>query len=173
MPRVMLLGRLPLAGQYRPPPGRLLQAGPGLYGLGNLGVTMEEICNDPATMFIQAGTSLFAGAASSGCQTRDGRQVDASWCAASTGVTAANTSLNTACAAARTAAQNTSSDADPTELETLRAQLEIERLRAQGSTNLAMASSARAGAATDYKPYIYGGIALAAVIGLIVVFKKR
>jgi hypothetical protein len=174
MPRVMMLGRLPLAGQYQPPPGRLLQAQPGLYGLrrGGLGLTTSEVCNDPATMFMQTAAGLFSGAASSGCATGTGGQAaDQGWCSASTGVAAANTAMNTACAQAR-AAQN--SGVDPTAMETLQAQLEIERLRAQSSTNLV--SSMQAGAATrkpDYTPYIIGGVALAALLGVVLVMKKR
>lgn len=173
MPRVMLLGNLPVAGAYQPPPGRLLQPQPGLYGLGRvgrLGVTTSEICNDPATMFLQAGSGLFSGAASSGCRTgAGGQQVDAGWCSASTGVAAANTAMNTACASARSAA---SQQGDPTELESLRSQIEIERLRAQSTTNLAQ-TAAQQRQAADYKPYLYGGIALAAVVGLIVIVKMK
>ncbi len=177
MPRVMLLGRLPLAGQYQPPPGRLLQAGPGLYGLrrggmGGLGATMEEICNDPGTMFAQALAAGFSGAASSGCTTRDGAPQDAGWCAASTGTAAANTALNAACTQARASA---SASGDPTALEDLRAQLEIERLRNESTMSLVQGMQQRpvAAPAVDYKPYIIGGLALVGIIGLVVVLKKR
>jgi len=172
MPRVMLLGKLPLAGQYTPPPGRLLQAGPGLYGVrrAGLGLTMEEVCTDPATMFMQAAAGAFSGAASSGCRTTSGgQQADAGWCAASTGTGTANTTLTAACQSARAAA---SQSGDPTEMETLEAQLEIERLRAQSTTNLAQMGAA-ARPAPDYKPYIIGGVALVAVVGLVYFLKKK
>lgn len=172
MPRVMMLGRLPLAGQYQPPPGRLLQAQPGLYGLrrGGLGVTMSEVCNDPATMFMQTAGGLFSGAASSGCQTTGGHQADAGWCAASTGVAAANTTMTAACQQARAAAV---ASGDPTEIESLNAQLEIERLRAQSAMNLQTSMASRPAPKPDYTPYIVGGVALAAIVGLALVMKKR
>lgn len=166
MPRVMLLGKLPLAGAYVPPPGRLLS---GLNGRrGRLGVTTEEVCNDPATLFMQTLAAGFSGAASSGCRTSSGGTAqDPGWCAASTAVGQANTTMSTVCQQARTSA---SASGDPTASEDLQAQLEIERLRASNQMNLAAQSSARA---PNYTPYIVGGLALVGVVGLAVLLKKR
>ena len=169
MPRVMLLGKLPLAGSYVPPPGRLLQ--PGLYGVrrAGLGLSTAEVCNDPATLFMQTLAAGFSGAASSGCRTGTGGQAqDAGWCAASTAVGQANTTMSTVCTQARNA---DSAAGDPTESENLQAQLEIERLRAQTQ----IGSGAYGGAAqrTNYTPYIIGGLVLVGVVGLAVALKKR
>jgi hypothetical protein len=180
MPKVMLLGNLPLAGAYQPPPGRLLMSEPGLYGLSGsgrrrrnmrgLGDTTSDVCNDPGTMFMQTLAAGFSGAASSGCHTTSGGAVqDQGWCSVSTGVQSANTTLNAVCQQARASAQG-----DPTENQNLQAQLEIERLRAQSSANISAATAhAQVGAKTDYTPYIFAGVGLVAVVGLALFFRKK
>lgn len=183
MPKVMLLGNLPLAGAYQPPPGRLLMSEPGLYGLSGsgrrrrntrglaaLGDTTSDVCNDPATLFAQTLAAGFSGAASSGCRTTSGGAAqDQGWCTASTGVASANTTLNAVCQQARAAAHG-----DPTENQNLQAQLEIERLRAQSSANIASASAhAQVGAKVDYTPYIFAGVGLAVVVGAALYFRKK
>jgi len=186
MPRVMMLGSsVPRAGGYRPPPGIVVHS-PSLVGLGRINHvggrrrigglgTMQEICDDPATAFIQTGLEIFRSASASGCTqvTRDGRRVaqDEGWCAASRGTQAGNTAFDRNCTRVREAAQAEADANDPTEMSSLRAQLDLERQRSDmllQTRNVGATESAE----RDYTPWLVGGAVGLGVIGLVLLMKR-
>jgi len=185
----MTIAGLPMAGAYRPPPGRVLGVG-NLAGMGfpaaalhfpasalhgmyrprmrGLGVTMTEMCNDPATAIMTTlASGLSAGFAAQG---------DRGWQQAGTGVTAATTAFNAACTRAAAAA-NAASPA-PGDAGAAATLMQIQALTQQQQTS-AMQAQLLAAQSNQImgldKPVFYGGLALLGLLGLAgayYVFKK-
>jgi hypothetical protein len=187
MSRVMTLSGLPMAGAYRPPPGRVLGLGSigfpaaalrfpaaalhGMYRprMRGLGVTMTEMCNDPATAIMTTlASGLSAGFAA---------QTDHGWQQAGTGVAAATTAFNAACTQARAAANAAS--AAPGDAQAAATLMQIQALTQQ--QQMMQAQAALQAAQSNQilgldKPVFYGGLAVLGLLGLAgayYAFKKR
>ena len=190
MARVMTISGLPMAGSFRPPPGRVLETrqlgglgfpAAGLMGLGfpaaglighrrlrGLG-TMTDVCNDPATaimMSLASGTA--AGLAAQG---------DRGWQQAGTGVRAATDAFNTACTAART--REAAASAAPGDAQSAAALLQIQALTQQAQAQQAQLMLQQAQSEQILgvdKNVFYGGLAVVGVLGAVglwLAFKKK
>jgi len=163
MPRVMMLGNLPLAGAYRPTPGRVVGMTRGLHGLGDL----LETCNDPG---VAIGSALSSSAgAGFGTATGDSTEAQAAraFGAAFSGFSA---NLSTACAQARAAAAS----GDPTAAQDLQAALDIERARNEGyQASISMQQQSSGGTvAKDYTPYyVVGGLGVLGLLAALFILK--
>jgi hypothetical protein len=194
----MTISGLPVAGSFRPPPGRVLghsnlgsigfpAAGLGFpaAGLGFPGAalarfpgrgsmrglgTMTDVCDNPATAIMTALSSgIAAGFAAQG---------DVGWQQAGTGVRASTEAFNAACTAART--REAAGSSAPGDAQTAAALAQIQALTqaqqySQAQLALTQAQQSEQIMGLD-KPVFYGGAAvlgLLALGGLYLAFRKR
>lgn len=191
MARVMTLSGLPVAGAYRQPPGRILGelvlSGMGrsyrgdrdlrgelsrsyrgdrdLRGLGGLGLTTAEMCNDPASALL---STLSAGVAAGLAA-----QHDQGWQQAGSGVQAATTAFNAACTSARAAAAGQVISSDPAAQSTAAALAQIQALSQQQQSSamqmqMQQQLSMQHSLIMGLQPAVfYGGLALVGVLGAV------
>jgi len=212
---VGLRGRVPMAGAYRQPIGRIvgqahlgahegsasaIRAGlmlpllrgagvgamrqviPGAQRLPTLrgglrgGLGDIDMCTDPGWVFMHSAMGAAGAAMSAGGAQGDG---DAGWAAAG-GVTAGVSAAwaATCTAEARRRAQEAAAATDPTQVDTLMRELELERMRreAEGDAYTRFASTQSAPPATGQIPnwvYYAGAAAGLGLVAYAVLGKKR
>lgn len=198
MPKVMMLSGVPLAGAYRPPPGRVLNGLGGLgaqiaqvrypYGgqvpsfqsmqlgsvrraLGRAG--LGDMCTDDGWAAVNAlMTGVGSGIQAGATQTRDGvTTTDYGWAAVGTGARSTAEAWRQICAAR--GAQG--STVDPTAGMAAQQQQMIEFYRQQALMNTRSSAPAPAPAAGADKTWTYVGIGVGAVavLGVWLVFGGR